>query len=127
MNCKHRLSSIKALLASGPFKFECMDCGCTVYRKHPKALIPWQALFIDRIGILFLISVVALFSYLPIALTVFLSITSALYVFDTYNEPLKECAENDRAEDRNKNRKIYIFLVIVALFGIGTYILEKLV
>ena len=120
--CTHKLSSIKSLFASGPFKFQCQECGSLVYREHRKAVLLWHILFIDRIGLLFFAVVFVVFAYLPLATLVFLTICAALYLIDVAHEPLKEFTENQAQEQGRKNKIILGVVLVIIAIGVGSYL-----
>lgn len=120
--CQHQLSSIKSFFASGPFKFACDRCGAQVYREHPKAVLPWKVLFIDRIGVLFLVLVFLLFACLPIATAVFLSVSFLLYLIDLKTEPLKGVDLNEERKSQKQGMFALVMVVVVLIAGLGAFL-----
>jgi hypothetical protein len=114
--CTHQLSVIIEFIASGPFKFQCKRCGKLVYREHPRAVLPWRVLLIDRMGIIFLAVLFLVFPHLPLATAAFFLICGILYLVDATKEPLKPYTKEEATLQNIKIKKglglLLIFLVV---------------
>lgn len=85
-------------------------------------MIPYQILFIDRVGVVFFTTVLLVFPYLPIAVSGFIILSVILYLTDVKTEPLKQCTLEQQVEENQKSLKIMVFFLIVLFLSVATYL-----
>ncbi len=121
--CSHSLSPLKSLFISTGLRFRCTECNSIVYREHPKATLPLESLFFDRIGFVFIVIVISVIDYIAIFALVFILLTLALYITDVKNEPLQVFSKSKKDEYKKRDKElICVILVIVALAYISQFI-----
>lgn len=111
-HCPHSLDFPKNVLVSGPFRFRCTVCDQQLTRDHPLTKLPFAVLFFDRIGIAFIVLVVVLFPFLPVAVLVFSILVLSLYLWDTGKNPLRTVTQ-DATDEETKNNKIALAALVI--------------